>query len=272
VDVIALVAKLVRSCGFEVHKSVNLRSTNNVVVWLSPSPVVAKISKGHDRAARELAVVRELTELGAPVVPPLDLGGIEQPVSIDAETITFWRYQPQDHSLEPDSGQIAESLFHLHSTLASMRDRAAFPSFREPLTTAVLDLERPDLAPELVDVDRALLRKTLVDGIALLAKMTGSERVIHGSPHRFNILVVEGAPKFIDFETVELGPLEWDLAHLEPEVADLYPGEFDHHVLSLCRVVLSAATSTWCWGGVDRGSDMQSHAQHHLEIVRSSQR
>jgi aminoglycoside phosphotransferase (APT) family kinase protein len=94
--------------------------------------------------------------------------------------------------------------------------------------------------------------------------------VIHGSPHRFNILVVDAAPKFIDFETVELGPLEWDLAHLEPEVAGLYPGEFDDQALALCRVMVSAATSTWCWEGLERGSDMQSHAQHHLQVVRSS--
>ena len=105
---------------------------------------------------------------------------------------------------------------------------------------------------------------------ARLAKMTGSERVIHGSPHRFNILVVDAAPMFIDFETVELGPIEWDLAHLEPEIADFYPGEFDYQALALCRVMVSAATSTWCWDGLERGSDMQSHAQHHLEVVRSS--
>jgi hypothetical protein len=101
--------------------------------------------------------------------------------------------------------------------------------------------------------------------------MTGSEQVIHGSPHRFNILVVDAPPQFIDFETVELGPLEWDLAHLEPEVADLYPGEFNDQVLALCRVMVSAATSTWCWEGSGRGPDMQIHAQHHLEMVRSRQ-
>ena len=264
------VADLVRSCGFDVRQPVNLRSTNNVLVWLSPGPVVAKISKEHERAGRELAVVRELVELAAPVVPPIDLG-IEQPVSIGAKTITFWRYAPQDDVPKPNADRVAECLFHLHSKLASMRNRATFPSFGEPLRTAVRALERPDLAPELVDVDRALLRKTLVNGIARLAKTTGSQEVIHGSPHRFNILVVDGAPKFIDFETVEIGPLEWDLAHLEPEVADLYPGRLDHQVLALCRVMVSAATSTWCWEGLDRGSDMQSHAQHHLEVVRSSQ-
>jgi len=269
VDVITPVADLVRSCGFDVQQPVSLRSTNNVVVWLSPSPVVAKISKDHDRAGRELAVVRELVELGAPVVPDVELG-IEQPVSIDDTTVTFWRYEPQDNAVESNAAQIAECLFHLHSKLASMREGAGFPSLRERLMSAVGALERPDIAPALVEADRALLRETLVDGIARLAKVTGGERVIHGSPHRFNILVVDAAPRFIDFETVVLGPLEWDLAHLEPEVAGLYPGEFDYQALALCRVMVSAATSTWCWEGLERGSDMRSHAQHHLQVVRSS--
>jgi hypothetical protein len=268
VDVIAALADLVRSCGFDVQQPVSLRSTNNVVVWFSPSPVVAKISKDHDRAGRELAVVRELVERAAPVVPPIDVG-IEQPASIDEKAVTFWRYEPQDNVVESDAAQIAECLFHLHSELDSMRDRAV-PSLRELLRSAVGALERRDFAPALVEADRALLRWTLVDGIARLAKFAGGERVIHGSPHRFNILVVDAAPRFIDFETVEIGPLEWDLAHLEPEVAGLYPGEFDDQVLALCRVMVSAATSTWCWEGLERGSDMQSHAQHHLQVVRSS--
>ena len=268
-DVIIPVADLVRSCGFDVHQPVSLRSTNNVVVWLSPSPIVAKISKEHARAGRELAVVRELVELGAPVVPPVDMG-IEQPAIIEEKAVTFWRYVPQDNAVESSAAQIAKNLFLLHSKLASMRERAAFPSFREPPMSAVVALERPDFAPELVESDRALLRETLVDGTAELAKTTEGERLIHGSPHRFNIVVVDAVPQFIDFETVALGPLEWDLAHLEQEVAGLYPGLFDYQALALCRVMVSAATSTWCWEGLERGSDVQSHAQHHLQVVRSS--
>lgn len=268
-DVITPVADLIRSCGFDVRVPVSLRSTNNVVVWLSPSPIVAKISTEYDRAARELAVVRELVDLAAPVVAPVDLP-IEQPARIDEKTVTFWRYEPQDNAVEPSAAQIAECLFRLHAKLASLRDHAAFPSFRDRLMSAVDALERRERAPELPEADRVLLRETLVDGMSRLTKMTGHERVIHGSPHRFNILVVAAAPKFIDFETVEVGPAEWDLAHLEPGVAGFYPGELDHQALALCRVMVSAATSTWCWDGLARGSDMHSHARHHLEVIRSS--
>jgi hypothetical protein len=184
--------------------------------------------------------------------------------------VTFWPYEPQNAVIELGAGQIAEYLFRLHSCLASLRDRAVLPSVADPLMSAVRGLDRPEFAPGLAEADRALLRQTLVDGVARLARTTGGEQVIHGSPHRFNILNVDAAPRFIDFETVEFGPLEWDLAHVEPAVAAHYPGEIDHQALELCRVLVSAVTSTWCWEGLERGSDMRSHAQHHLEVVRSA--
>jgi hypothetical protein len=49
-----------------------------------------------------------------------------------------------------------------------------------------------------------------------------------------------------------------------------YPGLLDQAALALCRGLVSAATSTWCWDGLERGSDMLRHAQHHLELVRSA--
>jgi hypothetical protein len=32
--------------------------------------------------------------------------------------------------------------------------------------------------------------------------------VLHGSPHRMNILARSGAPVFIDLETIQIGPIE----------------------------------------------------------------
>jgi hypothetical protein len=85
-----------------------------------------------------------------------------------------------------------------------------------------------------------------------------------------NILASGGAPVFIDLETIQLGPIEWDLAHLEVEVARAYPGSLDDDLLAMCRTAVSAATATWCWGGLDRGPDMRTHAEHHLAVVRSA--
>jgi hypothetical protein len=270
-DPIATVGDFVRANGLVVTDPVDLRSTNNVVIWLAPSPVVAKISKEPDRAVRELKIVRALVELGAPVVPPFDFGP-EQPVRLGETTVTFWRYEPQDDVVELDAAQLAHHLFFLHQKLAMLRGRIPLQSYDGPLRGAVRSLDSMKFAPELVAKDRLLLRRALVDGLSRLSPSARTEHVIHGSPHRLNIVAVNGVPSFLDFETVALGPLEWDLAHLEQEVADVYPAKVDPEVLALCRVMVSAATSTWCWEGVDRGPDMRSHAEHHLETVRSATR
>jgi len=269
VDVVAEVRHLIRSTGRVVTDVVDLRSTNNRVVWLAPSSVVAKISMDHDRAVRELRTVEALVELGAPVVPPQEIGA-EQPLRLGGATVTFWRYEPQDDVAELDAAQVAHYLALLHEKLATIESPAPLPSYLDSLRAAALLLDQAGFAHDLDGDDRMLLRRALIDGLHQLAQSAPSEHVLHGSPHRLNILTVDEAPAFIDFETVEIGPLEWDLAHLEQDVADVYPAHVDQGVLERCRVLVSAATATWCWASVDRGPDMRSHAEHHLASVRSA--
>ena len=57
-----------------------------------------------------------------------------------------------------------------------------------------------------------------------LTHVNWPRHVLHGSPHRMNILTRDGAPVFIDLETIQIGPIEWDLADLEPEVATRISG------------------------------------------------
>jgi hypothetical protein len=71
VDLITSVANLARGQGLEVGVPVNLRSTNNVVAWMHPSRVVAKIARDFDASARELQRATFLAAIGAPVVPPI---------------------------------------------------------------------------------------------------------------------------------------------------------------------------------------------------------
>ena len=134
---------------------------------------------------------------------------------------------------------------------------------------AIRCLEDGEFAPDLRAEDREILHGVLSSAMRSLPMLSDSGRVIHGSPHRLNILVVAGRPRFIDFETVEFGPVEWDVAHLEPEVARHYPGHLDAETLALCRMMISATTATWCWGALERGPDMRGHAERHLAVVRA---
>jgi hypothetical protein len=57
--------------AFEDERS---SDSNNVVIWLRPSPVVAKVVTGHHRRlAVELPVAQQLVACGAPAVRPSDL-------------------------------------------------------------------------------------------------------------------------------------------------------------------------------------------------------
>jgi hypothetical protein len=269
VDLMTSVVELARTNGLVVEEPVPLRSTNNLVVWLRPSAVVAKVSPAHGGAVRELTIARLLGEAGAPVVAPAD--GIGDTVHrIGDRDITFWPYQPQDDSVRPGAESVGRALSALHDALMNLGAVTPSRTFEQQITDAIAALDRPGHAPGLPSDDRLLLRQTLSNSLAPLAEMADTGRIIHGSPHRLNILVVSGSPVFIDFETVQQGPVEWDLAHLEPEVAEHYGRPLDTDVLSLCRLLVSATTATWCFDGLDRGPDMGDHARHHLGVVRAA--
>jgi len=265
VDLITSVANLARDHGLDVGVPVSLRSTNNLVAWLRPSPVVAKVSRDSDASSRELQIATFLAAVGAPVVPPIEIG-LAQPVGMAGQWVTFWHYVADEGTAT--AALISAALAELHVGLAKAPDRSTFPPCWNRLKTAADLLDDPQLPGRVAVSDRALLGRALDDGIAALTSLSDPPRVLHGSPHRFNILVMDGEAVFIDFETVELGPLEWDLAHLDEEVVFLYPADLDRDLLQRCRIAISAATSTWCWQGIDRGADMRSHAEQHLEIVR----
>lgn len=267
VDSITAVANLLRDQGFEVGVPVGLRSTNNEVAWMNPSPVVAKIAQSFEASSRELQVATQLAGNGAPVIPPVEFG-IAQPINVEGRWATLWHHVADEPAAT--AYQVATALFDLHTGLASMRGQFTFQPCWARLKLAVDLLDAPELTGELGSDDRDLLRQTLQEGIATLSSLGGPHHVLHGSPHRFNILVMDGKAVFIDFETVELGPLEWDLAHLDEEVASFYPTDLDEGLLRTCRISISAATSAWCWEGIDRGADMRSHAKQHLEIAREA--
>lgn len=184
--------------------------------------------------------------------------------------MTFWRYVPQD-SKEASSAAVARSLAKMHLALGKIAPIiGVLRPFDDELHELLKLLGDPQFAWQLEPEARRLLQLSIDDGIARLRQRPLSPRVLHGSPHRLNILMLDGSPHFIDFETVCLGPREWDLAHLESAVAARYPEPVDVEALTTCRVLVSAKTAAWCWHSIHRGPDMRFHAEHHLGVVRRS--
>ncbi|MDP8976035.1 MAG: aminoglycoside phosphotransferase family protein [Actinomycetota bacterium] len=249
----------------EVRDPVILADSNNVVVWLAPSPVVAKVGTGHHRSlSLELAVARHLVQRCAPVVAPAS--ELPQRVhQVEGFEVTFWEYEAHDRDEEADPELLGRALFELHRVLRSYPGRLA--SYERELDEVRNVLSQPAQAPALTNVDRELLLSALDRFRTELASREVDQRPLDGSPHSFNVLVADGKPTFIDFETVCEGPVEWDLAHVGPDTAVAYPGAWNAGVRDLCAALVSVKTATWCWAGIEH-PELRWHAVHHLDLVK----
>ena len=108
-----------------------LSDSNNVVVWLRPSSMVAKVGTGHDRRlAVELSVAQHLVACGAPGSWALRLAA--------AEGARGWRVRddvlgvPASRWLGTRRARTASALFELHQALAGYR--WPLPSYRVELS------------------------------------------------------------------------------------------------------------------------------------------
>ncbi|HEV2700830.1 MAG TPA: aminoglycoside phosphotransferase family protein [Steroidobacteraceae bacterium] len=272
-DPIGVAMALAREAGLKVQQPVSLRSTNNTVVWLKPEPVVAKVgTASYPRLQIELRVAQALCALGGPsVCPARQIAPVVH--SRGGFDLTFWRYYAQDPQVDMAAEHVAAALRRLHLAL----DRLA-PSLRATLPSYLteLDVIRSLLAdnaalPALAAADRDLLRRAFDSLRSQLLRLAPpqSHVVLHGAPHAHNILVVDNEPIFIDFETTCVGPVEWDVAYLEPGTERCYGQPLQVELLRVCRAMTSVRTAVWCWADVERG-DLREHAEWHLAQVKAN--
>jgi aminoglycoside phosphotransferase (APT) family kinase protein len=248
--------------GLWVTNPTVLSDSNNLVLWLRPAPVVAKVGVGHHRRlALELSIARHLTTLGAPISPPA--ADVPPEVHRDGNVeVTFWAYQPHIDG-DPDPQAVAAALREVHEAMLSHPGR--LPQYSEELESVAEVLGNDDRTRALRPEDRDLLCSALE---LLRSRLDTVELVpLHGSPHNGNMLIHDGDVRFIDFETACLGPVEWDLAHLSAEAAATYPGAVDIQRLETCRTLVSVKTSAWCWANFEHRS-LRWHARHHLAVTR----
>lgn len=169
-----------------------------------------------------------------------------------------------------------ESIEHERPKLPSPASRispalkASLPRYTQELCAVRTLLAGPDTLPALTASDRQLLASRFdrlqveMDGCACPRE----RHVLHGSPHSYNVLVVDHALRFIDLETACTGPLEWDLTHIDEEGESGYCSPIDRRLLWNCRAMVSVKTATWCWVGADR-DDLREHAESHLGCVKT---
>ncbi|GAA2778496.1 aminoglycoside phosphotransferase/kinase family protein [Crossiella cryophila] len=228
-----------RDLGLTVTEARVLHEVFSVVVHLAPAPVVARIpvvlpeSAGLDALAHrqraELDVTRWLADKGVPVLSPSPLVP-RNPVRRNGFSMTFWQFVAEDRGREPDYAANAESTATLHAALRDYPGPLSFLSSAEPEFIAeglALLGDRPDLlAP--ADLDRArrewrVLEPLVRSRAAFEQAFPGIDlQPIHGDSPPANIFAGVDGDRYADFELVTLGPVEWDLAALGPDLETAY--------------------------------------------------
>ncbi|NLU70535.1 phosphotransferase [Streptomyces sp. HNM0574] len=228
-----------RGLGLTVTDGTVLHDLFSVVVHLAPAPVVARIPvvlpPAADPAAlerrqrAELDVAHWLDAQGTPVIPPSPLVPRE-PVRRDGFAMTFWQLVAEDRDKEPDYAANAESTAALHAALRDYPGPLSFLSAAEPefVTDSLALLEkRPDLLGP-ADLDRAHREWRVLE--PLVRSRAAFERAfpgvglqpVHGDSPPANVFSGVDGDRYSDFELVTLGPVEWDLAALGPELEAAY--------------------------------------------------
>ena len=252
--------------GIRADNPLLLQETNNTVVWLRPSDVIAKVgtrAESVDELRREYEVARALAALRAPVASPL----AESPPTIDPTTgfiVTLWHRLERDGSTVLPASAVGESLGQLHEAMNDCW--VELPDFRVDIRRSRRILQARNRIPALAAGDRALLKEVFD---ALLPTIEGAaldSRPLHGEPHEGNRVLTPLGIRWLDFESACRGPVEWDLAFL-PEGARANFSTVDEDLLAILSSLNSARVATWC-SVQARFPVMRRHAAHHLDLLR----
>jgi hypothetical protein len=115
------------SLGLSPSNPSVLQDSNNVVVWLSPHDVLAKVGVWPHSAevlSREVEVCAHLAAVGAPVATPI--GGLRQ-IGAGAWPVSLWQRLRRLDGAQVDDHELAEILRRVHQALRSCS--AELPSY-----------------------------------------------------------------------------------------------------------------------------------------------
>jgi Ser/Thr protein kinase RdoA (MazF antagonist) len=240
--------------GIGCANPVILADGANVIVHLTPSPVVAKVAASTaavrpDTGAslqRELDVALFLAGEGAPVMPP----SAEVPATTHrahGQVMSFWTYLPPASSSPPDADTLGSMLRDLHVVLRSYPGAA--PRLA-PLGDIEAFLARPRTG--LSDADAAALAEAFERLAAELGPALDQEQVLHGDAGAGNLMAAGAGWIWHDFEDMCSGPVAWDLA---PSVASrymegsrvlaAYGDAIDARQLDICRQLRLLNLTVW---------------------------
>ncbi|WP_279583275.1 aminoglycoside phosphotransferase family protein [Fodinicola feengrottensis] len=272
--------------GLDVDDAVVVHNSDRIAVRLIPCDVLARVAPSSWQAGMEFEaeVARRLAETDSPIgelesrVEPgvhvrggfaITLWTYYEPVAADRRAAAAHEQLGMSTALTP--ADYAHALVRLHGGLR----QADLPTAHH-ITARVAgwahELGDRELTPELRDPDRALVSDTLSRMSAGVSGFGSGEQLLHGEPHPGNVLSTKKGPLFIDLETCQRGPVEYDLAYVPEDVAEQYPGA-DQDLVHQFRILMWAGVTTMRWNRDDQypGRDhWRIEALHQLRAALSS--
>jgi len=228
----------------------------NIVVYLRPVPVVAKVAAStpevrprvQDWLQRELDVSAFLAAEGAPVVPPSpELPAT--PHDDDGHVMSFWPYLPPADPafpLRPDEETIGSMLRDLHAVLR--RYPKALPELA-PLQDIPAFLARPQT--RINETGKAALAAAYQRLTAELDP-AAEQQALHGDAGAGNLMATDRGWLWHDFEDTCSGPVAWDLAASTssqyqdgPRILAAYRDPVDPGQLAVCERLRWLHLTVW---------------------------
>lgn len=204
--------------GLRFSRAFVLRDSCNLIVWLDPLPVVARVStvtatvrSGQDWLAREVAVASFLAAAGMPVVAPSDLVDAG-PHEWDGLTLTFWELA-EEVGGPLDAERAGRGLRECHEALESFDGEVELPRFGGLVEMQSI-LERLAEMDALAEGDARALREAGSDALARVEALELPMQPVHGDAHLGNVLNTARGPLWNDWEDAHLAPRAWDLGCL----------------------------------------------------------
>ena len=252
----------------------------NVVVYLAPSPVVAKVAASTtairpDPGAwlqRELDLAVFLAAAGAPVMAPSP----EVPAAafpVDGHVMSFWTYLKPADGWPPAEATIGSMLRDLHGLLRTYPTRLPV---LPPLYDVGAFLARPE--NRLSTADTAVLEEALSRLTDELESVAAGAPVqaLHGDAGVGNLMATDGGWVWHDFEDSGSGPVAWDLAATtasprlnRDRILAAYGERVDPDQVRVCEQLRRLSLTVWYALYAERLPDCEQRAAELLASWRT---
>ena len=210
-DLVSDAITMARGLGLVVDDPLVLKESLNLLVWLRPSPVVARMHvrtglvRSADPAADSLALATFLATAGLPVSPPVDDVDPGPHVGATGRAMTLWRHLSLIEE-RADPAEAGRTLRLLHEAMAA---------YDGPLRHVGPVAEIGRLADLLATHGETADAATIRELLGRLEVPDMPVQALHGDAHLGNVRLTAGGIRWIDWEESWRGPVAWDLASLE---------------------------------------------------------